>query len=517
MRYKNWDVLIFPGGSGVPIQEFRTASFAADEGSEVVPVLVTYLPSLAQGTPFTISIHSWVQPRFEIDLTRYRRKIDAIAAWAVRVMVDGICVSSLTFTKQAAWPQIIDSCDHLDVKGDVQPLPFPSFNRSVLSRRDWDLTGDQGRIKITITEGFRNTDNGKVKFQPVGNTTHFAFIPAPLAYLERCNIAWPNAVMFSKPWKSNPPQAPLPVMQSSHIGAWDDHAAYPFLPSSYPRFEDPSVMAAPLCPSHLPNPTVTSHPFPETTSWSSSRSTSMASHEEARQTSFWQNPEGFGLDYPLTRRFGDTSTRPTADYPVVRLPSDQLRQITSAISNKGSPSLERYESTKQSLGFCAPTASHSSPNFTVDVNAGRGHQSVQDKERVEHNTTNRYRTTSDVTMHSNCNGYPSCTSEDPVSDNVVHTTPKKDCFVPGEAAATWNASIDSLPISLPITISKSVSQPSIVAELEAKRKRRRPTPLVSQDLETVAKMSNTNQFLKQSLLQPPKSISEKENGGMMIL
>lgn len=38
MRYDNWDVILFPRDSLVPIQEFRTACYASqDEGMFVQP------------------------------------------------------------------------------------------------------------------------------------------------------------------------------------------------------------------------------------------------------------------------------------------------------------------------------------------------------------------------------------------------------------------------------------------------------------------------------------------------
>jgi hypothetical protein len=40
MRYENWDVLLFPEGSKVPIQEFRTQCFVTRDQGELRPLLI---------------------------------------------------------------------------------------------------------------------------------------------------------------------------------------------------------------------------------------------------------------------------------------------------------------------------------------------------------------------------------------------------------------------------------------------------------------------------------------------
>jgi len=34
MRYQSWDIILFPGGCHVPIQEFRTACFAVQQNGK---------------------------------------------------------------------------------------------------------------------------------------------------------------------------------------------------------------------------------------------------------------------------------------------------------------------------------------------------------------------------------------------------------------------------------------------------------------------------------------------------
>ncbi|PNS17308.1 hypothetical protein CAC42_6991 [Sphaceloma murrayae] len=201
MRYQEWDVLLFPEGSNIPIQEFRTASFLVREQSVKTPTLVTYIPSLEQGSPFVLSLHSWTSPQFSPDLTARPSPSSEGLAWGVKVVVDGICVSSSTFSEQASWPQIISASDRVEAKGNLKALPFPPFHRSVLSRRDWHMSDDKGRVKVLLTEGMRVHHDGRIKFQPLNNIICFSFQPAPMDYLRRCNIAWPNPSMLENPWK----------------------------------------------------------------------------------------------------------------------------------------------------------------------------------------------------------------------------------------------------------------------------------------------------------------------------
>jgi hypothetical protein len=84
MRYDNWDVILFPFDSGVPIKEFRViCGTSLDAGwftvldvpiflcalttpefsleSEIrIPTMTCFIPSLECGRQFKVSIHSWV-------------------------------------------------------------------------------------------------------------------------------------------------------------------------------------------------------------------------------------------------------------------------------------------------------------------------------------------------------------------------------------------------------------------------------------------------------------------------
>lgn len=164
------------------------------------------MPSLPDGTPFSISIHSWNKPALSADLGLFQvlDRTDK-AAIGIRVTIDGTCVTSSTFAPSASWPQL------------MKDLSFPAFNKAVLSRRDWNIADDTGRINVLISEGLQTDRSRGVHFQPVRNLACFSFHPAPIResthhlpfqcgadrtieHLEQCNIAWPNVLMYTNPW-----------------------------------------------------------------------------------------------------------------------------------------------------------------------------------------------------------------------------------------------------------------------------------------------------------------------------
>ena len=114
MRYENWDILLFPEASRVPIQEFKTQCFVVKDtdspylqNSTVmglpayypvkgnigqVPVLTTFIPSLPKDVPFRVSIHSWEKPR-PSRLTESLSQPDDLILFEARIFIDGVLVS----------------------------------------------------------------------------------------------------------------------------------------------------------------------------------------------------------------------------------------------------------------------------------------------------------------------------------------------------------------------------------------------------------------------------------------
>lgn len=114
MRYENWDVLLFQEGSRVPIQEFKTQCFVTRDtdspylqnpdilglnafygvlGSQKqIPILTSFIPSLASNTPFRVSIHNWDKPK-PSRLIESLMQPDDVLLYEARVFMDGDCVA----------------------------------------------------------------------------------------------------------------------------------------------------------------------------------------------------------------------------------------------------------------------------------------------------------------------------------------------------------------------------------------------------------------------------------------
>ena len=121
MRYDGWDAILFSSASAAPIQEFKTTCFdglddcklrslsiplgpvllvryveesaftdsiACIDGREI-PTLRSYISSVAQGTPFRISIHNWEIPYKPSAIIESRRKSGEKIMLAVQVSIDG--------------------------------------------------------------------------------------------------------------------------------------------------------------------------------------------------------------------------------------------------------------------------------------------------------------------------------------------------------------------------------------------------------------------------------------------
>jgi hypothetical protein len=118
MRYDDWDVILFPKDSHVPIQEFKTACYVSPEeckhsgllhpvihlsnstirttanatafpDGRPLPTLTCYISSLPPSTPFRISVHSWTTAAKASALIESRRKANQKVVYTVQVIVDG--------------------------------------------------------------------------------------------------------------------------------------------------------------------------------------------------------------------------------------------------------------------------------------------------------------------------------------------------------------------------------------------------------------------------------------------
>lgn len=162
MRYEDWDVLLFPRDCGIPFREFGvTCEVVQDTGKKMLPDawLVTsklvlpefahihgisglptvncFVPSLAPGAPFQISIHSWNTPTISQFTKSYSKHVNDVK-FETRLFIDGRLVayvvsslawvapvltnrSSTSLNRQYDWPHVIatgfgnESCIHLEV------------------------------------------------------------------------------------------------------------------------------------------------------------------------------------------------------------------------------------------------------------------------------------------------------------------------------------------------------------------------------------------------------------------
>lgn len=114
MRYEDWDVILFPRDSHVPIQEFKTACYSSQDastyrasthdpkfgtietsylqlvsGGKQSPTLSCYISSLPPSTPFRISVHSWAPVNRPSAVIESRRKPDQKITYMFQVLVDG--------------------------------------------------------------------------------------------------------------------------------------------------------------------------------------------------------------------------------------------------------------------------------------------------------------------------------------------------------------------------------------------------------------------------------------------
>ncbi|KAL4792728.1 hypothetical protein BDV19DRAFT_246725 [Aspergillus venezuelensis] len=218
MRYENWDVLLFPMTSKVPVQEFKTQCFVTRDRESPylhnpaffgpatyvqphgnlgqLPVLTTFIPSLPANSAFRVSIHSWEQPHAS-RLMESLLQPDDTSMFEVRIFVDGLCVAGSVISQRTSWPHVVDLSSHVDKSGNQDSLRFPPFHQEILEQRHWDAGDLHGRIRVVIAEGFARPHRNP-PFERVKEIVAFAFQHAPLNVLEYSSIAWPNTSMWSK-------------------------------------------------------------------------------------------------------------------------------------------------------------------------------------------------------------------------------------------------------------------------------------------------------------------------------
>ncbi|RYN46313.1 hypothetical protein AA0119_g10469 [Alternaria tenuissima] len=188
MRYDDWDVILFPKDSHVPIQEFKTACYVSpEEYGRQLPTLTCYINSLPTSTPFRISVHSWATLSKASPLIESRRKTNQKVVYTVQVIVDGARVFRGFFDITSKWPQEIAhekrSLTTNDYPTSQQKpyLEFPPFHHRTLMQSSWDARDPNGRIRITLSEQLitKSTSPGEADVGATNDIVCFSFQHAP--------------------------------------------------------------------------------------------------------------------------------------------------------------------------------------------------------------------------------------------------------------------------------------------------------------------------------------------------
>ncbi|OAX80777.1 hypothetical protein ACJ72_04885 [Emergomyces africanus] len=223
MRFENWDVLLFPEGSKVPIQEFKTQCLVTRDSESpymhidsvvqpcssllhpnyaqgvfgYTPILTTFVPSLSHNSPFKVSIHSWKKAAPTRMMESLMQPGDSVV-FEMRVFIDGAFIAGKLTNQRTGWPQLttkMNSVPDIDKNGDQESLHFPAFHDEMLQQNHWEAGEEFGRVKVVIAEGF-SRPNRIPPFERVRDLVFFSFQHAPLNILEGSNIAWPNPGMW---------------------------------------------------------------------------------------------------------------------------------------------------------------------------------------------------------------------------------------------------------------------------------------------------------------------------------
>ncbi|KAI1408748.1 hypothetical protein F5Y13DRAFT_204491 [Hypoxylon sp. FL1857] len=228
MRFEDWDVLLFPRDSKIPLKEFKTNchvvhdnEFAYTHGSYGLPTMTCFIPGLSPSTQFNISLHSWKTPDISQFTRNYSKHPEAVK-FDARVFIDGRLVASSSFNRTGPWPQLINHSFEFTKNGDLETLRFPPFRSEVLQQNYWSPADEVGRIKIVISEGFPR-DSLTVPIERVKNIVAFSFQHAPLDILESSGIAWPNPGM----WRRTPFNPTMPVPSKQHEDGAEAHLHSP--------------------------------------------------------------------------------------------------------------------------------------------------------------------------------------------------------------------------------------------------------------------------------------------------
>ncbi|KAF2206094.1 hypothetical protein GQ43DRAFT_467629 [Delitschia confertaspora ATCC 74209] len=239
MRYEDWDILLFPGDSQVPMPEFKTACYVAhDDYGRPLSTLSCFIASLPAATPFRVSVHSWTKPK-PSSIIEARRKPHQRVVYTVRVIVDGTRVFHKYYEGSHGWPQEIENENPFIDGPEHKPghrkaiLQFPPFHQDMLLQNSWDAREDNGRIKVSIAERLVSKANssGGLEFGAVNDIVCFSFQHAPRDILEQTGLCWPihNPLYLPSAANNRPPRSHTPNSYARPRSlAPENHAPSPF-------------------------------------------------------------------------------------------------------------------------------------------------------------------------------------------------------------------------------------------------------------------------------------------------
>ncbi|KAF2170110.1 hypothetical protein M409DRAFT_19716 [Zasmidium cellare ATCC 36951] len=406
MRYEDWDVLLFNGqhteSGHIPLKEFKTQCYALEDASLatsdltgahcIAPLITCFTPSIDEGLPFQVSVHSWTPKPFFYSSLEGTQAGAPTQLWQVKIMVDGFDACIEHYPENVHWPKVIPAANLFptDTEGNMQPLRFPKFYKSVMSQHHWDANDFKGRIKVEISEGYVKLEQGKQVFVKLMNHATFNFQPAPLDVLQRAAIAWPNTAIFKNPIKSD---GGLVFGQGPAFASRATHQRNMSASSMNSMQSSPSYFGGPLPPSSF---NYAPGLVPPNTYANSSRSSSAYSTIPVSSL-----PLPVAVAAAAARSPACPSNSTLQDHVQLRIPSDQLEKILSAI---GTPKAVDHSMPPPPL-----------PQHVIAAAQATGNEAAGAVDR-------RLANGSDISMHPDCESYPVCTSED-TEGRVVHNPP----------------------------------------------------------------------------------------------
>ncbi|KAI5242888.1 hypothetical protein E4T42_07553 [Aureobasidium subglaciale] len=129
MRFTDWDVILFPQTSSVPIQEFRTEFF-------------------------------------DVVTREFGHRIDTINP-------DG-------------------NFPHKVIDLPTRRLFFPSFHQAVGNQLQLHIPDNLGRITVGISEGYFYEAPSGTRFNPIKDVVSFKWVHAPEQILRAAGVLWPH-------------------------------------------------------------------------------------------------------------------------------------------------------------------------------------------------------------------------------------------------------------------------------------------------------------------------------------